>query len=166
MEQIRIKMLPIEQWQEARIIKFRYTHLDQSCNATIVYYLPLNVNGDNHDNNQICDCLVEALKNMFGEIHVWKKVVAFDNIKSEMQKVYDGGRPKVHLVVRMIPEIPVADYPKFYGKDIYAYDYHLNIQLDYLGNLDKYNKDLQITVPFQLGQEANIAWGMESVETL
>ena len=49
MEQIRINMLPAEQWQEARIIKFRYTYLDRPCSATIVYYLPFEVYGDKHN---------------------------------------------------------------------------------------------------------------------
>lgn len=166
MEHIRIKMLPAEQWQEARIIKFRYTHLDRPCNATVVYYLPFEVYGGKHNKDLICERIIESLKNLFGEVNVWKRDVAFDNIKGEIQQIYDGGRPKVNLVVRMIPEIPVEEYSNYYGKDIYAYDYHLNIQLDYLGQLDKYNKDLLITAPFQLGNEADIAWGADSIETL
>ena len=166
MEPLRISMLPIEQWQEAVIIKFRYTYLAQSCNATIVYYLPIEVLPESHDRKMIHERIENALRNIFGEIYVWKRDVAFDNIKGELKQVYDGGRPKVSLVLRMIPEIPVDDYQKYYGKEIYAYDYHLNIHLDYLGQLDQYTKDLLITGPFQFEQEQNIEWGANNIETL
>ena len=55
---------------------------------------------------------------------------------------------------------------KYYGKEIYAYDYHFNIHLDYLGQLDQYTKDLLITGPFQFEQENNIKWGANNIETL
>lgn len=166
MEPLRISMLPIEQWQEAVIIKFRYTYLAQPCNATIVYYFPIEILPERHDREMILDRIVDSLKKLFGEIHFWKRKVAFDNIKEEMKQVYDGGKPKVSLVLRMIPEIPVDDYSKYYEKEIFAYDYHLNIHLDYLGQLDQYTKDLLITSSFQFDQEKNIAWGAENIESL
>ena len=79
-------MLPIEQWQESVIIKFRYTYLAQSCNATIVYYLPIEVSQDSHDRKMIHERIENALRNIFGEIYVWKRDVAFDNIKGELNK--------------------------------------------------------------------------------
>ncbi len=166
MEPKIIKMLPIEQWQEAVIIKFRYTYLSKPCNATIVYYLPIEVCAERHDRKVILDRIVDSLQNMFGETHVLKRNVAFDNIKEELKQIYDGGRTKVNLVLRMVPDIPVDDYPKYLGKELFAYDYHLNIHLDYLGQLDQYTKDLLITAPFQLDQEKNISWGANNIETL
>lgn len=166
MEPIIISMLPIEKWQEAVIIKFRYTHLNHPCNATIVYYLPIDTYDVRHDRGIILDRILESLRNLFGEVYYWKRNVAFDNIKGDLKKIYDGGRPIVNMVLRLIPEIPVDDYPKYYGKDIFAYDYHLNIHLDYIGELDQYSKDLLITFPFQLEQEQTIVWGSNNIETL
>ena len=166
MKPVLVSMLPIDKWQEAVIINFRYTYLTQPCNASIVYYLPIEVYGEQHDREVLLRRIVDSLKNHFGEIHAWKRDVAFDNIKGELKQMFDGGRPKVSLVLRMIPEIPVDDYPKYQGKEIFAYDYHLNIHLDYLGQLDQYTKDLLITAPFQLEQEKNIAWGADNIESL
>ena len=166
MAQIRIAMLPVEQWQEARIIKFRYNYLDRPCAATIVYYLPCEIYGDKHDKDLINNLIEESLRSLFGEIYVWRREVFFDNIKGEMQKIYDGGRQKINFVVRMLPEIPVEQYQNYVGKDIFAYDYHLNIQLDFFGQLDKFNKDLLVTVSFPIGQEDHISWGADNIETL
>ena len=55
---------------------------------------------------------------------MWKRDVAFDNIKVEIQRIYDSGRPEMNLVVRMILEISGEEYPNYYGKDIYSHDYH------------------------------------------
>lgn len=166
MEAKTIKMLPIEQWQEAVIIKFRYTYLDQPCHATIVYYLPIEVLGERHDRGIILDRIVESLQNIFGETHVWKRNVAFDDLKEELKMIYDGGRPKVNLVLRMVPEISEDDYSKYCGNVFFAYDYHLNIHLDYLGQLNQYTKDLLITAPFQLSEENIIEWGADNIESL
>ena len=166
MKPIIIKMLPIELWKEAVIIKFRYTYLEQPCNATIVYSLPIEFPTEKHDREMILDRIVDSLRKIFGEIQVWKRKVAFENIKGELKEIYDGGRPIVNLVLRMIPEIPVEDYPMYCGKEIFAYDYHLNIHLDYLGQLDQYARHLLITGPFQLGQDCDIAWGADNIESL
>lgn len=166
MEPIVISMLPIEQWQEEVIIKFRYTYLAHPCNATIVYYLPIEVYGERHNRELILEIIENSLQNIFGETHVWKRNVAFDNLKGELKQIYDGGRPKVNLVLRMVPDIPVDDYSRYVGKNLFAYDYHLHIHLDYLGQLDQYTKDLLITAPFQLDQERNISWGADNIESL
>ena len=166
MEPIVISMLPIEQWQEAVIIKFRYNFLAQPCNATIVYYLPIEVYGERHDRELILKRIVNSLQNIFGETHAWKRNVAFDYLKGELKQIYDGGRPKVNLVLRMVPDIPVDDYSRYVGKDLFAYDFHLHIYLDYLGQLDQYTKDLLLTATFQLNQEPNISWGADNIESL
>lgn len=166
MSTIQISMLPVEQWQIARILRFRYTHIDRPCNATIVYFLPFEGCGDKHDKEIIEQCLYTALKAVFGDMHIIKRDLIFNTTKDEMMKIYDGGRPRINLTIRMTPDIPVEQYSKYSGKTIFAYDYHINVFLDYLGNIDSFNKDLLITSPFSLDDEKTIAWGADNIESL
>ena len=166
MEQVEISLLPENEWQLARVIRFRYTHIDRPCNATVVYFLPFELNGIKHDKDLIDDRIIESLRSCFGEVSVFKRDVLFTTVKDNLKILHDGGRPKVNLIVRMTPEIPVNDYPNYVGKTVYAYDYHVNIHLDYIGQLDEFHKDLLITVPYPLNQEKTISWGANSIETI
>ena len=166
MEQVVISLLPEDQWQLARVIRFRYTHIDRPCNATVVYFLPFELVGAKHDLDLIDDRITDSLRSCFGEVSIFKRDVMFTTVKENLKIVHDGGRPKISLVIRMTPEIPVSEYPNYVGKTIYAYDYHLNIFLDYIGQIGEYSKDLLITVPYPLTKENTISWGANNIETL
>ena len=161
-----LTMLPIEQWQVARIIHFRYSNLDRPCNATIVYFLPYEVCVKKHNINIIDDCIMLTLKNCFGEISNGKRNVMFDIEKSNMQKIYDGGRPKIRLVMRMIPDISEEQLFQSVGKTFFAYDYNLNIQLNYWGEINDYQKEMFVTTSYPLAEEELVAWGSGNIETL
>ena len=105
MGQIEITMLPSEQWQEMNIVKFNYKYLDYPCVATIVYFLPLEQPNCVTDSKIVNETIVESLKNAFGDISVIKKSILFDKVKEDYRKVFDGGRPRVDFIIRMIPEI-------------------------------------------------------------
>lgn len=116
MEHIEISMLPENEWQLARVLRFKYTHIDRPCNATVTYFLPFELNGVKHDTDLIDDRIVEFLKSCFNEVSVFKRDVLFTTVKDNFKAVYDGGCPNVKLVVRMTPDIPVDQFPYYIGR--------------------------------------------------
>lgn len=166
MQQIVFKMLPENDWQVARIIRFRYTHLERPCNATIVYFLPFELYDEKHNCDLVDKCIIEGLKTAFGDINLFKREIFFNNVRDEMSQVYDGGRPIVSLTLRMTPEIPTEEINKYVGKELYGYDFCLNIHLDYLGKIERYSNEMLITIPYPINDIKDIEWGATAIETL
>ena len=163
---IPISMLPLNKWQDAIVLRFHYPYLERSCSATVVYFMPKELEEEHHDVLAINECLQKSLEACFGETIATRKTIAFSNEKQDLVAVCDGGRPKIHLTVRMSPDIPVDLYEQYLGKTFYAYDYHLTIHLGYGGKIEDFNKSLLITTSFSLDKEDSIAWGSTVIESL
>lgn len=75
-------------------------------------------------------------------------------------------RPKIDLTIRMIPEISVDDYNRYVDQVFYAYDYHIRLLLDYLGNESECLKDFLTTTSFPMDETGSIERGAINVESL
>ena len=144
----------------------RYLRIDHPCNATAVFFLPLVLHSKQYNVEIIKNCIINALKECGDNLKSVERTVAFEHIKEDMVKVYDGSRPKIDLTVRMIPEISIDDYSKYVGRIFYAYDYHIRLFLDYLGDESECLKGFLTTTSFPLDDTESIEWGSINIESL
>ena len=128
----QLVMLPSQDWKVVKIIKFRFVYHLCNCTGTIVYTRPLSQTYNKDSKDQIDECILQAIGHLYSGVQIDSDNLLWKNQYCQFQRIYDGGRPKTTLTIRMIPDIDVEMMPKFTSRFIYAYDVNLNIFLDYL----------------------------------
>lgn len=163
-EHIELVMLPLEEWKAARIIRFWFKELTCKCIGTIVYTRPFSKDCNMNSTDIIDDSIFMAVQNRYPDAHLFKKDLVWENSYENIERCYTGGRPKTDLTIRMTPAIDPDMMPKFVGKTIYAYDIHLNIFLDYIGDSKNIPSDIFVTKSFPY--EDDIVFSRECANVL
>lgn len=131
---VQLVMLPISDWKVARVIKFRFKHHLCDCGGTIVYIRPFTMTYNKNTPDVIDTCILEAIENLYSNVQTYSEDLVWNNSYSNIQQIYNGCRPKTNLTIRMTPSFDPDMLPKLVGQTVYAYDVHLHIFLDYIGN--------------------------------
>lgn len=129
-----LEALPVQEWKVAKIIRFRFRYHLCDCDGTVVYTRPFTTTYNKDTPDIIDNCILEAIKGQYSDIQTYSKHLIWNNDYSDIQKIYDGGRPKTRLTIRMSPSFDADMLPKLVGRTIYAYDVYLNIFLNYIGD--------------------------------
>ena len=144
----QLVMLPSQDWKVVKIIKFRFVHHLCNCSGTIVYTRPLSQTYNKDTNDQIDACILQAIDHLYSGAQIHSDNLLWENQYRQIQQIYDGGRHKTTLTIRMIPDIDMEMMPKLTSQLIYAYDVNLNIFLDYLGDPKNIPSDVFMTGKF------------------
>lgn len=129
---VQLVMLPIPDWKVARVIRFRFKHHLCDCGGTIVYTRPFTITYNKNTPDTIDTCILAAIQNLYSNVQTYNEDLVWNTSYSDMQTIYDGGRPKTDLTIRMTPSFDSAILPQLVGQTVYAYDIHLHIFLNYI----------------------------------
>lgn len=163
---VQLVMLPIQNWEVAKIIRFRFREYLCDCDGTIVYTRPFTTTYNKDTSDIIDKCIFEAIKERYSDIQTCSKHLIWNDDYSDIQKIYAGGRPKTKLTIRMIPSIDTNMLPKLAGQSIYAYDVCLNVFLNYIGNPEHIPSDLFTIQGFPYDQDQLFSTLTPQVSTL
>lgn len=163
---VQLVMLPISDWKVARVIKFRFKHYLCDCRGTIVYTRPFTTTYNKNTPDIIDACILEAIKNLYSNVQTYNKDLRWNTSHSDMQMIYDGGRPKINLTIRMIPSFDPAVLSQLVEQIVYAYDIRLHIFLDYIGNIANLPSDIFTTQEFPYNDDSLFKSNAQQVLTL
>lgn len=150
---IQLVMLPIQDWKVARVIKFRFRDHLCDCGGTIVYTRPLTTTYNKNTLDIVDNSIFQAINNLYPNVQAYSEDLLWENSYSNIQKIYDGGRPKTKLTIRMTPSFEPDMLPKLVGQTVYAYDVCLHIFLDYIGDPKNIPSDLFTTQGFPYNED-------------
>lgn len=162
-----IIMLPLDKCKVATIIKFKIKCLNKSCDASIVYFLPLNNECEsklNNFNNIINDALqrIECISSE--TIHFENRNILFEEEKNNIFQCYANGRPQVKLKIYLTPNISIDDCYNPRTECIKGYNLILNININTLNGLPSY--PLEIGSEYLMDYKDNLKWCVDNIETL
>ena len=163
---VQLVMLPLSNWKVARVIRFRFKHHLCDCGGTIVYTRPFTTTYNKNSLDKIDTCILEAIENLYTNVQVYSEDLIWNTSYSNIQTIYDGGRPKTNLTIRMTPSFDSALLPQFVGHTVYAYDVNLHIFLNYIGDAANIPPEIFITQGFPHNEDSFFQSNIQQIQTL
>ena len=163
---VQLVMLPLSNWKVARVIRFRFKHHLCDCGGTIVYTRPFTTTYNKNTLDIIDSCILEAIENLYSNVQVYSENLIWNTSYSNIQTIYDGGRPKTNLTIRMTPSFDSALLPQFVGHTVYAYDVNLHIFLNYIGDAANIPPEIFITQGFPHNEDSFFQSNIQQIQTL
>lgn len=163
---VQLVMLPLSNWKVARVIRFRFKHHLCDCGGTIVYTRPFTITYNKNTLDIIDSCILEAIENLYSNVQVYSEDLIWNTSYSNIQTIYDGGRPKTNLTIRMTPSFDSALLPQFVGHTVYAYDVNLHIFLNYIGDAANIPPEIFITQGFPHNEDSFFQSNIQQIQTL
>ena len=163
---VQLVMLPLSNWKVARVIRFRFKHHLCDCGGTIVYTRPITTTYNKNTLDIIDSCILEAIENLYSNVQVYSENLIWNTSYSNIQTIYDGGRPKTNLTIRMTPSFDSALLPQFVGHTVYAYDVNLHIFLNYIGDAANIPPEIFITQGFPHNEDSFFQSNIQQIQTL
>lgn len=163
---VQLVMLPLSNWKVARVIRFRFKHHLCDCGGTIVYTRPFTTTYNKNTLDIIDSCILEAIENLYSNVQVYSEDLIWNTSYSNIQTIYDGGRPKTNLTIRMTPSFDSALLPQFVGHTVYAYDVNLHIFLNYIGDAANIPPEIFITQGFPHNEDSFFQSNIQQIQTL
>ena len=163
---VQLVMLPLSNWKVARVIRFRFKHHLCDCGGTIVYTRPFTTTYNKNTLDIIDSCILEAIENLYSNVQVYSEDLIWNTSYSNIQTIYDGGRPKTKLTIRMTPSFDSALLPQFIGHTVYAYDVNLHIFLNYIGDAANIPPEIFITQGFPHNEDSFFQSNIQQIQTL
>lgn len=163
---VQLVMLPLSNWKVARVIRFRFKHHLCDCGGTIVYTRPFTTTYNKNSLDKIDTCFLEAIENLYTNVQVYSEDLIWNTSYSNIQTIYDGGRPKTNLTIRMTPSFDSALLPQFVGHTVYAYDVNLHIFLNYIGDAANIPPEIFITQGFPHNEDSFFQSNIQQIQTL
>ena len=99
-------------------------------------------------------------------MQVYSEDLIWNTSYSDIQTIYDGGRPKTNLTIRMTPSFDSALLPQFVGHAVYAYDVNLHIFLNYIGDAANIPPEIFITQGFPHNEDSFFQSNIQQIQTL
>lgn len=163
---IQLVMLPLSDWKVARVIRFRFKHHLCDCGGTIVYTRPFTTTYNKNNLDKIDTCILEAIENLYTNVQVYSEDLIWNTSYSNIQTIYDGGRPKTNLTIRMTPSFDPDLLPKLEGCTVYAYDVNLHIFLNYIGDATNIPPEIFTTQGFPHNEDSFFQSNIQQIQTL
>lgn len=163
---VQLVMLPIPDWKVARVIRFRFKHHLCDCGGTIVYTRPFTITYNKNTPDTIDTCILAAIQNLYSNVQTYNEDLVWNTSYSNMQTIYDGGRPKTDLTIRMTPSFDSAILPQLVGQTVYAYDIHLHIFLNYIGDIANIPPVIFTTQVFPYNEDSLFKSNVQQILTL
>ena len=110
--------------------------------------------------------ILEAIENLYSNVQVYSEDLIWNTSYSNIQTIYDGGRPKTNLTIRMTPSFDSALLPQFVGHTVYAYDVNLHIFLNYIGDAANIPPEIFITQGFPHNEDSFFQSNIQQIQTL
>lgn len=161
-----IVMLPFEKWKVARIIKFRFRDHLCDCDGAVIYIRPFTTTYNIENQDIVDNCICEAIKASYSDCQILSKSLEWEHSYSDLTQVYDGGRPKSSLTIRMTPSLSPDLLPKLVGQYFYAYDFKFNVFLDFIGNQENIPQTIFLTHGFPYNEHHLFNTTLDEIETL
>lgn len=134
--------------------------------GTIVYTRPFTTTYNKNTLDIIDSCILEAIENLYSNVQVYSENLIWNTSYSNIQTIYDGGRPKTNLTIRMTPSFDSALLPQFVGHIVYAYDVNLHIFLNYIGDAANIPPEIFITQGFPHNEDSFFQSNIQQIQTL
>lgn len=99
-------------------------------------------------------------------MQIYSEDLIWNTSYSDIQTIYDGGRPKTNLTIRMTPSFDPDLLPQLEGCVVYAYDVNLHIFLNYIDDVANIPPEIFTTQGFPHNEDSFFQSNIQQIQTL